>query len=146
MGSERRQMGELNGVIIVEKDGQSGIINHKNEFLIPLGDNVINMLDDHIVSFSGDELCGAINLSTNERYEFDYDIEEYAFSDGFAIVDNADKKNVVDRKFNVILPEWHDEIVLLENRKILLIDEDKCVLYDTANGSIAKPIAWTLFM
>ncbi|MBQ4450016.1 MAG: WG repeat-containing protein [Prevotella sp.] len=125
---------ELNGVIIVEKNGKSGIINHKNEFIMPLGDNVINMLDDHIVSFSGDELCGAINLSTNERYEFDYDIEEYAFSDGFAIVDNADKKNVVDRKFNVILPEWHDEIVLLENRKILLIDEDKCVLYDTANG------------
>ena len=125
---------ELNGVIIVEKNGKSGIINHKNEFIMPLGDNVINMLDDHIVSFSGDELCGAINLSTNEKYEFDYDIEEYAFSGGYAIIDNANQKNVVDRKFNVLLPEWHDEIELLENGKILLLDEGKCALYDTASG------------
>jgi hypothetical protein len=125
---------DLNGVIIVEKDGKSGIINHKNEFIIPLGDNVIKMLDDHIVSFSGDELCGAINLSTNERYKFDYDIEEYAFSGGYAPIDNGSQKNVVDKKFNVLLPEWHDEIELLENGKILLLDEDKCVLYDTANG------------
>ena len=125
---------DYKGMIIVEKDGQSGIINHKNEFIIPLGDNVINMLDDHIVSFSGDELCGAINLSTNEKYEFDYDIEEYAFSGGYAIIDNANQKNVVDRKFNVLLPEWHDEIELLENGKILLLDEGKCALYDTASG------------
>ena len=125
---------DYKGMIIVEKDGKSGIINHKNEFIIPLGDNVINMLDDHIVSFSGDELCGAINLSTNEKYEFDYDIEEYAFSGGYAIIDNANQKNVVDRKFNVLLPEWHDEIVLLDKGKILLIDEDKCVLYDTKSG------------
>ena len=125
---------DYKGMIIVEKDGQSGIVNHKNEFIIPLGDNEINMLDDHIVSFSGDELCGAINLSTNEKYEFDYDIEEYAFSGGYAIIDNANQKNVVDRKFNVLLPEWHDEIELLENGKILLLDEGKCALYDTASG------------
>ena len=125
---------EFKGKIIVEKDKKSGIINHKNEFIIPLGDNVIHFLDNNLVFFSGDDLYGAINLATNERYEFDYDIEEYAFSGGFAIVEKAEKKNVIDKNFNVLLPEWHDEIELLENGKILLIDEYTCVLYDTASG------------
>ena len=125
---------EFKGKIVVEKDGKSGVINHKNEFIIPLGDNEIHFLDENIVFYSGDDLCGAINLLTNEKYEFDYDIEEYAFSGDFAVIDNGSQKNVVDKKFKVLLSEWHDEIELLDEGKILLIDEDKCVLYDTTSG------------
>ena len=125
---------ECKGKIVVEKGEESGVINHKNEFLIPLGDNEISFLDENIVFFFGDDMCGAINLLTNEKYEFDYDIEEYAFSGGFAVIDNGSQKNVVDRKFNVLLPEWHEKIELLDKGKILIIDEDKCVLYDTTSG------------
>ena len=125
---------EYNGNAIVEKDKKSGVVNSKNEFLVPLGDNAISFLDYDIVSFSGDEMCGAINLLTKERYEYDYDIDEYSFNDGFAVVEKSEKMNVIDKNFNVILPEWHDEIELLENGKILLLDEGKCALYDTASG------------
>ena len=105
---------EFKGKIVVEKDGESGVINHKNEFIIPLGDNEIHFLNENIVFYSGDDLCGAINLLTNEKYEFDYDIEEYAFSGDFAVIDNGSQKNVVDKKFKVLLSEWHDEIELLD--------------------------------
>ena len=134
---EYDRVNDINGKSIVEKDGKYGIVNHKNEFVIPMDDVEMVFIDKDIVSiFEDDFICGAINLVTMERHEFHYDVEGFDEDGNYAVIyDFANHKyNVFDKKFNVLLPEWHDEIEMLYDGKALVRDEKEYFLYDCASG------------
>ncbi len=140
---------DKNGKVYVEKYGKKGIINHKNEFLVPLGDDDIFFHDYDIVGIFNDSSYYAMNLTTMEKIETDYRVET-PFMGKYAVVcNNGEKtfikgirknvaKNVIDKKFNVLLPEWHEEIIMLDNDELLLFDKNKCCLYDMASGKSAE--------
>ena len=129
------------GKVLVEKDGKRGVINHKNEFLVPLGDDDIFFHDYNIVGIYNDSSYYAMNLATMEKIEKDYRIET-PFMGKYAVVCNNGEetfikgirknlaKNVIDKNFNVLLPEWHENIIMLDNEKLLLLDQKDCYLYD----------------
>ncbi len=135
-----------NGNVYVEKDGKRGIINHKNEFLVPLGDDEICFLDYDIVTIYNDSMHYEMNLATMERIERDYRVETIFMGGKYAVVHNNGEKtfikwiaknvakNVIDKNFNVLLPEWHEDIILLDNDRLLLFDQKDCNLYDMASG------------
>lgn len=124
----------LKGYAIVEKDKNYGVVNFKNELIIPLGDNDIEFLDNDIVSLGNASFCGAVNLTTREKYECDMGISEYGFTNGYAVVDHGSTKNIIDRQFKLQLPEWHDDIVLLDKGTVLICDKDSWLFYDKIGG------------
>lgn len=124
----------LKGYAIVEKDKDYGVVNFNNELIVPLGDNDIEFLDNDIVSLGNDSFCGAVNLTTREKYECDMGISEYGFTNGYAVVDHGSTMNIIDRQFKLQLPEWHDEIVMLEKGQVLISDKDSWQLYDKIGG------------
>ena len=124
----------LKGYAIVEKDKNYGVVNFKNELIIPLGDNDIEFLDNDIVSLGNASFCGAVNLTTREKYECDMGISEYGFTNGYAVVDHGSTMNIIDRQFKLQLPEWHDDIVLLDKGTVLICDKDSWLFYDKIGG------------
>ena len=124
----------LKGYAIVEKDKDYGVVNFNNELIVPLGDNDIEFLDNDIVSLGNASFCGAVNLTTREKYECDMGISEYGFTNGYAVVDHGSTKNIIDRQFKLQLPEWHDDIVLLDKGTVLICDKDSWLFYDKIGG------------
>lgn len=124
----------LKGYAIVEKDKDYGVVNFNNELIVPLGDNDIEFLDNDIVSLGNASFCGAVNLTTREKYECDMGISEYGFTNGYAVVDHGSTMNIIDRQFKLQLPEWHDDIVLLDKGTVLICDKDSWLLYDKIDG------------
>ena len=133
------------GKILVEKDGKRGIINLKNEFLVPLGDDEIFFHDYNIISVYNDSTYYEMNLTTMEKIETNYRVETIFMGKHAVVCNNGEKtifkevrkniaKNVIDKKFNVLLPEWHEDIIMLDNEEFLLFDKNKCSLYDMASG------------
>lgn len=125
---------QLKGYAIVEKDKNYGVVNFKNELIVPLGDNDIEFLDNDIVSLGNDSFCGAVNLTTREKYVCDMGISEYGFTNGYAVVDHGSTMNIIDRQFKLQLPEWHDDIVLLDKGTVLICDKDSWLFYDKISG------------
>lgn len=124
----------LKGYAIVEKDKDYGVVNFNNELIVPLGDNDIEFLDNDIVSLGNASFCGAVNLTTREKYECDMGISEYGFTNGYAVVDHGSTMNIIDRQFKLQLPEWHDDIVLLDKGTVLICDKDSWLFYDKISG------------
>ena len=120
------------GRIVVEKGDKCGIINHKNEFIIPFVDDDLCFIDDDIIEISHESKYGAMNLATMKKYEFDFGVDDFYGDYTFAFCNKGD--NIVDKEFNLLLPEWHEDMEMLENGKAVVIDHDKCFLYDCASG------------
>ena len=140
---------DKNGKVLVVKDGKYGVINHKNEFLIPLGDDAIFFHDYNIVGVFNDSTYYAMNLASMEKIETDYRIETIFLGEYAVVCNNGEAtfikgvrknvaKNVIDKKLNVLLPEWHEDIIILDNDELLLFDKNKCRLYNMASGNSAE--------
>ncbi len=121
------------GRFVVEKGNKCGIINHKNEFIIPFVDDALCFIDDDIIEITYESKYGAMNLATKKKYEFDFGVEEF-YGDYTIAFTNKGDDNIVDKDFNLLLPEWHENMEILENGKAVVIDEKKCFLYDCASG------------
>ena len=122
------------GRIVVEKGDKYGIINHKNEFIIPFVDDELCFIDDDIIEISHESKHGAMNLATKKKYEFDFGVEEFYGDYTIAFKKNGGGDNIVDKEFNLLLPEWHEDMEMLENGKAVVIDQKECFLYDCASG------------
>ena len=119
------------GRIVVEKGDKCGIINHKNEFIIPFVDDDLCFIDDDIIEITYESNYGAMNLATNKKYEFDFGVEEF-YGDYTIAFNDKGEDNIVDKEFNLLLPEWHEDMDMLENGKAVVIDPNECFLYDCA--------------
>ena len=124
---------ECKGRIVVEKGDKCGIINHKNEFIIPFVDDDLCFIDDDIIEITYESKYGAMNLATNKKYEFDFGVEEF-YGDYTIAFNDKGEDNIVDKEFNLLLPEWHEDMDMLENGKAVVIDPNECFLYDCASG------------
>lgn len=129
---------QMKGFTIVGNGKLCGVVNFKNEYIVPMTECYIDFLADDIVGIypedSKGDMISIVNLTTRERCDCSSmgisDISDYGFVDGYAVVNRGSVKNIIDRQFHLLLPEWHDEIVMLEKGQVLISDKDSWQLYD----------------
>lgn len=119
---------------VVTKGKEKGLVNFRNEFLVTLGMHDLELIDNDIVRISDDDSTCAVNLQTGEKFEYDFDVD-FGFYDGYAVAeDDNGRKNVVDRQFKLQFDDWHDEIVLLEDKQFLICDDERWTFLDRIGG------------
>ena len=133
---------QMKGYALVGNGKLCGVVNFKNEHIVPMTECYIDFLDDDIVGIypedSKGDMISIVNLTTRERCDCSSmgisDISDYGFVDGYAVVNRGSMKNIIDRQFLLLFSEWHDEIVMLEKGQFLICDKDSWQLYDKIDG------------
>lgn len=111
-----------NGYFLVKKD-KWGIIDKKNNVIIPLIYDKIFKVSDKLIRVEVNQKSGYIDLKNNIIIDFQYDFDLNSdFSNGLAMVKKNGKYGYINKKGKLIIPLIYEKALSFKNNKAIILD------------------------